>query len=88
MQFTGLLDKNGKDIYDGDIAKKHIEFWTDPADLGGSRFVSRDIIVVVEWGQSEYITKLASGSLSGYSASELKTFEVVGNIYENPELLK
>ena len=65
LQFTGLLDKNGKEIYEGDIVK---------ATMVGGFFA--DLEVTFENG--EFVPKYVDGY------SEL---EVIGNIYENPELL-
>lgn len=64
MQYTGLHDKNGKEIYESDIVK--INYRNDP--------------VVMSWRERE-----AQWSLAGFFPEHL---EVIGNIYENPELLK
>lgn len=71
MQYTGLKDKNGKEIYEGDICKG-----------------IRNIPFVVEWDDENarflgYGTKGYVGYVSKYPK-----VEVIGNIYENPELLK
>jgi len=64
MQYTGLKDKNGKEIYEGDI----IQRGTTVSD-----------IVFENCG-----FKLRKGNSV---CDVIKPFEVIGNIYENPELL-
>lgn len=66
--FTGILDKYGKEIYEGDIVKYPSEF----ASLG-----EEDIKSIVNWdfGKLDYMIDI------------IDTLEVIGNIYENPELL-
>lgn len=73
-QYTGLTDKNGKKIFEGDIVKRH---WFD-----------RDCIYRIDYdnGLAAFIGQRdASYTTFDYDAAE---FEVIGNIYENPELLR
>lgn len=75
MQSTGLRDKNGKEIFEGDILFGHAgeDFWeVVEFDTEEGKWIRRDI-----W----YNSKL--------DLSENNEFmEIIGNIYENPELLE
>jgi uncharacterized phage protein (TIGR01671 family) len=83
MQYTGLKDKNGKEIYEGDI----IKFICLSAAENKTR------IQVVEWDENTGFFPFTECSYPwlGYDCGgdiENGTVEVIGNIYENPELLK
>lgn len=70
MQCTGLKDKNGKLIYEGDIVK----------DL-----IIPEIFYIVKWFNSGFhLESTISGSFLKFGTRQ----EIIGNIYENPELLK
>jgi len=78
MQFTGLHDRNGKEIYEGDICKgKAYGFPNSPKRLIGAveyRYNRYDIVGVKQY--------------KGLVDELNTTYEVIGNIYENPELLE
>ena len=83
MQFTGLKDKNGKEIYEGDILN-----WTGKRSKDTSKFAYR-YIIIFEDGIFGY--RLGNAQVNKteplQGLVELETYEVIGNIYENPKLL-
>ncbi len=72
MQFTGLTDKNGKEIFEGDVLSNIVARWVVVFNRGC--FCHQMV------GRPQNPTELALRSLVGG--------EIIGNIYENPELLK
>ncbi len=72
MQYTNLKDKNGKEIYEGDIFHigdekiKYIVEWHD-SGLKGRQYNNKSYVGIDHWHLD---------------------LEIIGNIYENPELLK
>ena len=71
-QYTGLHDKNGKEIYEGDIIGKWDKaLWEVGFNEGRFCFIYND-------GRKAF----------SMSKSVLRNKEIIGNIYENPDLLK
>ena len=86
-QYTGLKDKNGKEIYEGDIVKYHDDFYSDLADIGSRRHIVGDRLYIIFWHpiKASFWRKSVPGTITDPITS--LDCEVIGNIYENPELL-
>jgi len=78
-QYTGLKDNNGKEIYEGDILKG---ISNNPFSMGEENNYE------VMWGVDSWHIKGTSFGIQELQNYCNNNIEVVGNIYENPELLK
>jgi uncharacterized phage protein (TIGR01671 family) len=74
LQFTGLKDKNGVEIYDGDI-------------LSNNMCVRKLSVVIWEEYGARFICKEFLNGCMVHWAKNFSSLSVVGNIHENPELL-
>ena len=87
LQFTGLKDKNGKEIYEGDILRRSWDFKTPH---GTHRYGSEVGDVTSDISGSWCFNNVEG--LNPESSTDLwevnKNCEVIGSIHENPELLK
>lgn len=77
MQHTGIKDKNGKEIWEGDI----IEY----LDKGS---LTHDFIEPVIWIDNKYNVGWGTDNSENVWAEVARLSVVIGNIYENPELLQ
>ena len=91
MQYTGLKDKNGVDIYENDLLKCTCKIYTNFGSTETGEY--DETIKQVIWKDDGWGTRVISSNLTGKGAEKsglvttAKYAEVIGNIYENPELL-
>jgi uncharacterized phage protein (TIGR01671 family) len=78
MQYTGLKDKNKKEIFEGDILKSILSY------------NGKEKILIVYWSEpvAGFMLNDINHSFGWEFGLSFRTLEVIGNIYENPELLK
>lgn len=94
-QYTGLQDKNGKRVFEGDICR--VVYLDRRCNSSGEHYDAENVIteeVVFEKGTFCFKTTIEDIALyrpigfEVYEKQKIKCFEVIGNIYDNPELLR
>jgi uncharacterized phage protein (TIGR01671 family) len=86
-QYTGLKDINGKEIYEGDIVNHR--YLVEPVDLLNPEY--EESIGEIYWSVQEAMFALNYGyhkNITWGLGGKGESFEIIGNIYENPELFE
>lgn len=83
MQFTGLYDKNGIEIYEGDIV-----YWKDCESIDDEMVYESTFVIY--WSDEFLIwrAKNKGNDIDLYDISDNRELEIIGNIYENSEFLE
>ncbi|WP_392389528.1 YopX family protein, partial [Lacticaseibacillus paracasei] len=78
LEYTGLHDKNGREIYEGDIVRTGTDNIGDPDPMIG-QVIMREGSWLIENEKMQEAIELFS---------EITSREVIGNIFEDPELME
>ena len=84
-QYTGLTDKNGKKIFEGDIGRYK---QTDGAKINGKPIICIGKVVYNEKTASFAVDSKDEIGAKNYDYFPIKKFEIIGNIHDNPELFR
>ena len=86
-EFTGLKDKNRVEIYEGDIVKWHNFYPQYNMQVRWASWICRFMMWAIPTIKGDWIENFTNVPFAELSEYYTKHYEVIGNIYENPELL-
>lgn len=82
-QFTGLIDSQGREIYEGDIVE-----YAEGVELGDKMILRAVVVYDSVMGSYGYASQVGQDCWNYPWEGIVKKPKVIGNIHENPELLK
>ena len=85
MQSTGLFDKYDNEIFEGDIVKT-TRFFGRAYETGGFYEYEKELIGIVKQLEGAWVIETGKGAV--YLWSDINENEILGNTWENPELLE
>ena len=87
MEYTGINDKNELEIFEGDIVKRTVIGYCETIEEIGFIDFQNGSFVFNSTAKDRFKTSLYE-DLKPYPSKAMPEYEVVGNVYENAELLK
>ena len=86
-EFTGLHDRNGREIYEGDFLQRR---WFAMPGFPNPELEGKVVeTAAIEWDDEELFFRFGTGNIGVYNAYGcMRNFEVIGNIHDNPELME
>ncbi len=89
MQYTGLKDKNGREIYEGDVVKYQLTEGFDAKNDYRESIRKIEMVSEVKYLDGQFWPReYFNYCEDGHYSDRRFDFEIIGNIWENPEMLK
>lgn len=87
MQFTGLLDKNKNEIYEGDIVKRIADLFNMDKALQEDSYDHVEQTGIIEYTGHGFWVSTEGFGWEGENLWDWADMEIIGNIYQHPELI-